>query len=435
MKVLSPVLYSFNAPSGTTDMETVSGEISYSVSVNGSEKYTGNTSYGAEVSVPVSVDASGDYSFAVSCSNANGKSLDTSIDKYIGYAKPATPTNVSASLSNGIITITWSPVTDVVAGQYIDSAGFKYTVTRSDNKVIAESITDTQAIDNLGNITDNIEYTYSVYAINANVSSEASISNVVKYGYPEPPYEQGFNLESDSKDFTIIDANNDGNTWQYFRGRMLIRIYGSSETGMNDWLIAPALRFEDGKAYPFSIDLEGNIGYTEIAEVKFGNTPTAEGMTTSVIEPTELTSETKNYTGYIIPHDTGVKYVGVHAMSSKDCFYIFADNIKIGSPINAGVPAKVTNLTVTPDYNGNKTAQITFELPKLSAHGDIIDNITSIVIRRDDTIINTSSIETGQTSITFVDEVTDDGYHTYTVSAVNEAGEGIPSTATAFIWY
>lgn len=47
--------------------------------------------------------------------------------------------------------------------------------------------------------------------------------------------------------FTIIDVNDDGNTWRWYAGDIFVHSNDGGKLSTDDWLISPALQLEAGK--------------------------------------------------------------------------------------------------------------------------------------------------------------------------------------------
>lgn len=427
----------FDIPTTTSTGETGQGDITWDLSINGTHYTGGTATYGAHVTVPVTMEARGNKMFTVTLTTDAGSSEASETSVFAGTGTPSAPQNAKAVLEEGVVTVTWDAVTGTSDGGYFNASKLRYNVWRIDGdnrRLIGEWINRTYAKDNIGIPTDDINYTYAIEAFYTNdesLKSEESLTNTITIGYPVPPYEQEFNTAAAVDEFTIINANEDPFTWQYFRGRMRIQVTGTTNYPMDDWLITPGYRMEKGKMYPVQVDMEGNIGYDEIFEIKAGRNNTVEAMDLTVVAPTILPNRTETYTGYIIPKQTGAHWLGIHAMSDEHCFYIFADNIRIGAGTSAAVPAAVSGLTATPDYSGASNCTITFTLPTLTAEGNPLSGINSVKIMRDGEIISDGPQQTSE--ITFEDTDIPTGNHTYTVLATNDEGDGIASSVKVFV--
>ena len=163
-------------------------------------------------------------------------------------------------------------------------------------------------------------------------------------------YSNTFLTESDFNTMTVIDANNDNSTWTYNSSGYAQYTYNSSNAA-NDWLITPGITLEAGKTYQFDIEAWArSTTYKERLEVYLGTNNTAAGMTTNVIASTDitLTSHVTLTNNTITVTTTGTYYFGVHAISDKDRWQLYVDNLVITdvTPDPDPYPAP-TNLTVS----------------------------------------------------------------------------------------
>ena len=102
------------------------------------------------------------------------------------------------------------------------------------------------------------------------------------------PYTNKLNSLADFNKMTVVDANNDGTTWQFSDHFNMAAYAFNTENAADDWLISPAFNAKKGAIYKFSFDATNSYP-TERVAASVGNAPTAEGMTTEVIDPTDIT--------------------------------------------------------------------------------------------------------------------------------------------------
>jgi hypothetical protein len=155
----------------------------------------------------------------------------------------------------------------------------------------------------------------------------------------ELPYYNSFDDAASQKHFTIIDANEDGRTWSWYNG-MVRYTYHQTNQG-DDWLISPQIYLQAGKTYIFNILAHAQMAsYPERIEVKVAkvpesdnNAPTAALMAagTEVIAPSDVTT-----TGFVpftndafTVAETGYYYIGVHAISNADSYYLYVDDFEV----------------------------------------------------------------------------------------------------------
>ena len=155
----------------------------------------------------------------------------------------------------------------------------------------------------------------------------------------ELPYVNSFDDAASQKQFTIIDANEDGRTWNWYNG-MARYTYHQTNQG-NDWLISPQIYLQAGKTYIFNILAHAQSStYPERIEVKVAkvpetdnNAPTAALMAAGneVIAPSDVTTAgfvTFTNDAFTVA-ETGYYYIGVHAISDADRYYLYVDDFEV----------------------------------------------------------------------------------------------------------
>ena len=160
------------------------------------------------------------------------------------------------------------------------------------------------------------------------------------------PYVNTFDDAADQKHFKIIDANEDGRTWNWYSG-MARYTYSSTNQG-DDWLVSPAIKLQAGKKYHFSIAAHAQqASYPERIEVKAAQENTAEALaagtevlpSTDVTTPGFVTYENNEFT----VAESGYYYIGVHAISDADKYYLYVDDFVLeAAPITAPYVADFT---------------------------------------------------------------------------------------------
>jgi len=205
----------------------------------------------------------------------------------------------------------------------------------------------------------------------------------------ELPYLNTLTTKDEFGLFTVIDANEDGKTWNFDTSYGTYYIYNGSLDG-DDWLISPAIKLEAGKKYHFALDAK-NSGYPERFEVKLGAEATAEAMTTEVIPATDVTTKdfvTSEADAVTVAED-GYYYFGIHAISDADEFRLIVANFLVEQALEPTAPAAVTDLTVVP-FTQEIGAAISFTAPSTAIDGSALtDNLTKVEIYRDGQVIKT----------------------------------------------
>lgn len=422
----------FTAPTSNYDGSAASGSLTYNVSVNGESYATGTTQYGAEVSVPVTVETPGHYTFSVTVANSVGNSPIAKVSMFVGNGTPA-GTTATLVYENGEMKLTWTPVTETIDGGYMDPAAVTYKVTRFPDDVevyngSATSFTEAIAVPN--NLTT---YYYTVEAQFDGVSGAIATSNSISLGDIVPPYSNDFSSENSIAGFTVIDANEDGDYWRYNEGA--VRIQYNRYNAMDDWFVTPGIKMEAGKMYRVSFSSKAySANYLERIEVKWGDAPTAEAMTGVVLDPTDiLTTDYVEFENYITPTADGVYYIGFHGISDADTYYLYIDDLAISAPMTANAPAEVTSLQGIPSPDGDLTMKIVFDTPTVTMVGEALESLTEVTVSRDGEVVKTFENPGVGVRLVFNDTLEEGGNYNYTVVASNEEGAGKSATIAVFV--
>lgn len=422
------------------DGSAASGKVKVCVLANGEEIATAQADYGSLVSVPVTVPAAGFYNFTVYAENSNGKGPKSRIaDAWIGRDTPVS-TTVSLELVNGKMNVTWLPVTESVNGGFLESSDVSYDVVRyPDGVLVADGIKETSFSETLDEPDTQTAYTYGVTAVYEGLRSAEALSNAVSLGVIMPPYQSDFSSASGFAGFTVIDNNNDGYTWQLSPDHGFAKIRWNSVLDMDDWLITPPVQLKAGESYELSFSAySSSLANTERLEVKWGETPTVEGMTMTAVEPTDiensLTGPEIIISAYLTPEKDGIYYVGVHGISPADKSALWVGDIRISEAMSAYLPGAVTGLEVTPDPNGELKGLLSFSAPTVTMGGHPLDEITSIEVRNShDAVVHTfdNPLPGAELDCTVTEEK--NGDYSYSVICYNGRGAGITATISSHI--
>lgn len=430
---------SFTCPTTTYGGTAASGALTYKIVANKEVVASGQTAYGADVSADVTAAKPGSITYTVFVSNEAGDGAEAKVTAFAGGAYPAAPESVTIAYQENGFNVSWPAVTKNLGGGSLDASKVTYTVTRfPGEKVVAANTSATSLNDPVTVGTDRVEYYYTVITHYDGMASEPTESNKVKLGTTALPYTEPFDNASSLSDFTIIDVNNDKKTWQHSTDEGgTLRIQWNKEMNMDDWAITPQFMLQAGKKYKVSFGVKTK-SFAERIEVKAGNAPTVENMTITVIEPKEYKSSDKftDVEGTFSVPTSGMYYIGLHGCSDKDRYYLYVDNLHIEEALEADVPAKVTDLTVTPAADGSNKAVVAGKAPLTTVGGTTLASISKIEIKRDNVLVHTvSDIAPGAKFSWNDDAIPAAGEHTWEVTAFNDKGSGEAASAKAYIGY
>lgn len=437
----------FKAPTTTFDGTAATGALSYKLLANGVEVATGETAYGEEATVPVDVQTSGHYTFSLTVSNEVGKSPKTTLSLYVGNDIPVA-TAVQASFADGKATVTWAPMTDATNNGFINPDEVTYTVVRYPGEVtVADGISENTFTEELATPEEITLYKYSVQATFRGIKSDISFSDTFHIGLATLPFFEDFEERDNFGLFTVIDVAGNGygeldnkyQTWGWWSTGEACYRNMLNDADADDWLVLPGIRLEAGLAYPISLDARtGNLyNGNGILEVKVGRECTPEAMTTELVPATEVLTDTYDHItleATFIPEEDGVYYIGIHAMDPKTSWCTDVDNISVGEGISTLVPNAVTDFKATPDFNGGKSVEVTFNAPKMNWKNETLSDLSKIELYRGEELLKTFENPSMGAALSYSDNVAEDGVvYTYTARVYNSHGEGVKAETSCFV--
>ncbi|MDE6527978.1 MAG: hypothetical protein K2L78_02895, partial [Muribaculaceae bacterium] len=116
---------SFTAPATTFDGTPAEGSLNYVVEANDITMASGTTAYGRSVDAPIAFSAPGNYTFKVYVSNSVGNGPAAEASMFVGNDLPLAP-ELTATMDDGVVTLSWEPVASSANGGYIDVENLTY---------------------------------------------------------------------------------------------------------------------------------------------------------------------------------------------------------------------------------------------------------------------------------------------------------------------
>lgn len=322
----------FTAPEKTYGGQTLTGDLTYKVLVDGVENMQGSTQAGNATTAEVTT-TQGLHDFAVIVSNAEGDGDKAEIKNiYVGHDTPKQVQNVKLGQGDAAdkLILTWDAATEGMHNGYVDPTEVKYQVRKMPSGEI---------VDNAG----TSPYTYTVtqekaekcfFDVTPYIDNDhkgmPTASNKVMIGKPfEVPYTAGFDTNDEVLLFTTEHIGDGNAYWDWDYDYKFMKIY-SSTSPKNDWLFTPFIAVEEGSIYELSFDIR-TVG-TEKYEVKYGLAPEAAAMTEQLVEDTEVESD-KFATRSIefTANKTAAIYIGFHANTTdvEKGMNLYIDNIRL----------------------------------------------------------------------------------------------------------
>lgn len=320
----------FKLPATLYDGNAATGTVTYDLLLNGVKVASGSGECGSEQKHTITVDKDDKYVVAVVPYNEAGRGGVATANVWVGDDVPAPVTNISLSYTDGAFNISWDAATGLNGG-YVDPSKVTYNLLRFPDLAKLDGVTATSATISMPEPESIISYYYEIVAVYEGHESEPATSPLCTLGAYMPPYSQDFTDEASLNRYTIIDGNNDNETWRYYGNCAVIWV--AEKLDHDDWLILPAVKLEGGTTYKLSFDASVLYGSTETYEVKLGTSPKADAMLTDLIDVTEInnTAYTPQTVDITVP-ETGVYYIGIHALSDKArATAMFIDNIEVST--------------------------------------------------------------------------------------------------------
>lgn len=440
---------SFTLPTTDYDGAPLEGTLSYTAEADDQAFATGTAEPGETVSVSYTApEGRRIYNFAAYASNAQ-KGAAATLRLWIGGDTPCPVTDVVVSRSASdadTYTVAWTAPTATEHGGNL--LGLSYDVVRlPDNVKVASRITETSVTDVVPSSTTRRRYSYKVIPYNGDYAGTHTLSPEFVVGTAALPYLQDFESEEAFAEMTVIDANHDGMTWNWFK------LAGGSKEGtatcntpeytpQDDWLITPGLRLMPGRLYRLSFypTCRYNL-YKQKVAAYLGQGTNASDMKRELVPVTTVTADiydspTRQQIVQTFTVDAeGVYFVGLHAVSDPDTYYLHIDNLLIEEASSDGVPAAVSDLAVTPDPTAAPRATVSFRAPDKTIVGKPLSDISRIDVVRDGQLVHSFVSPAVGSSLEWTDDDAPEGYCTYSVTAFNAEGATDPVSCKQWVGF
>ena len=156
--------------------------------------------------------------------------------------------------------------------------------------------------------------------------------------------------------------------------------------------------------------------------------------TGEILESTDVTAQggTGAIAGglcYMNDWDPALRTLGALLQGAPDyiCVYELGENAPIDAP---GAPDM---FTVTPDAGGALQAELGWMNPTMTVGGTTLTDLDEMRVYRNDVIVHTITDPVIGGVVNWIDNPPAAGFYNYTVVGFNDAGEGVPASAGAYI--
>jgi hypothetical protein len=224
------------------------------------------------------------------------------------------------------------------------------------------------------------------------------------------PYTQDFNTVAAGQalpcGISVQDANADGYGWRAREtvtdntgniavgrggsGNAMVYLYNDLDptVGADDWFYTPSLALRAGQRYRLAFYYRASRpAFPEGLEVKYGNTAMPAGQTNLLFRNTNITSATYAAASNtstpavtdLTPAANGTFYIGFHAISAADQFFLAVDDVTITAVL--GTSAALTRaVSVFP--NPSNTGSFNLEIHNANAKQALGVEITNLLGQR-----------------------------------------------------
>lgn len=247
------------------------------------------------------------------------------------------------------------------------------------------------------------------------------------------PFVDSLNSAISLLSYTTIDANGDGTTWAF---DTLPYITYNSELAADDWFISPAIQFEADKEYVFQVEARSSSArFPEKFEVKLGNAPTVEALTTSLIDTVTVAStsfEVYASDNFSLP-EAGKYYIGIHGVSDPDQYKLILRNLSVQYGIVGVRPDSVTKASFVADAQGGLNAVLSFTAPALDSKKNALEGDVNVILALNGKAIDTIATTAGA-EVIYPISVEEDGAYSVTLTPyVLETKLGAKTTVSTWI--
>lgn len=425
----------FTAPSVTHGGSPLTGQLTYTLKINGTRTSSGTVEPGHTTTVPVTVASPGSYSISVTTANSAGESTPSRTGLFIGPDTPLPLNGATLTDADGRFTLTWDAA-ESANGGWLNPEALGYRIIRYPEAItVAENHKTTTFSEPRPVPATRTRYYYTVEPVLGTFSPGATTSNTIITGNYSAPCTIDFDHRNDTDDFTLIDGNNDGKTWVWADGQMHSSI--CLDGPVNDYLVLPPVYLRSGNSYRITFEAKATRSplqiYPERVALYAGASPQLTALTNRIIPPTDIvTDEYQPVSGDYSPAADGPVYFAIQACSDADKYYLWIDKFSISAPVASQVPAPVSGLEATAGADGALEATISFTLPATDMTGATLNAISGVEIYRGDTLLETISGTPGETK-SYTDRNAPNGLQTYSVAVTTAGGRSLKESVEIYV--
>ena len=429
----------FTVPTTTyTSGAALSGDLTAIIDVDGNKDYLDVTA-GMEAVMDLPL-GEGAHIIEISIANEAVTGPMRRLNAFVGQDVPSCVQNLAINADDGAnVVLTWEVPIATVNGGPVDDANLNYRIVRYPDMVtVADNLKELTFTEPLPEVRNR--YYYIVTAKNGDMVGESSASDFVSAGnHYVVPFVETFDTQADFDAWTVIDANNDQQTWVFSKpsgnNSGHAYLYGNgvtdSETGYtatnnDDYLVSLPMELKAGNDYRVSFKSYDQWAYFESTRILL-----TDGDGTATTGNEQLIAEVrvepnKSYSFIFHVEADGMYRLMFHNNTVGNSVNEQIDDIALEVYANFEGPDAVTNLVAEAGAEGALENTISFNAPTLTYKQETLTEISRIDIYKDGATWAIYSFEAPNPgeALSWTDMSVTNGMHSYRVVAFNAAGQG-----------
>lgn len=426
----------FTMPTQSFGGTALSGDVRYYLAT-GADTLTGTAAPGAAVTLHPTV-AGGMTTLTAWAANATGEGPKDRVQMWIGPDQPNNVSGVTLAIADSVnATLSWTePGSTGRHAGYVDTQALTYDITRyPDGATVATGVKGNTYTGLTGWTGTLTPFWYTVTANYSGQKASPVESNCVTVGDQIiPPYRQVWEHANQFKTWTVLNYDSDDFAWAYNASTRTIDFNVTQTKQSNDYLLSPPIKMQAGTAYRIRLNYSA-VGANKEIQVTLGTSAMPAFFTDTLLARSTLPLSNSRLMDVIyIPKTDGRYRVAVRSYGGASGTLRLGE-FDVDEVGNQHAPAASANLTATPTYKGRQgSVGLSFTLPVNDLTGNALSQITSVEIARNGAVAATLGAANPGATLQWTDTAPADGQdNTYTVTAINSAGRGLPASVKQYV--
>lgn len=419
---------SFTMPVKSVSGSALSGNIDYSVVVNNKTVADGKAAAGAKVTCPLDL-TEGVTKIVVVVRNDAGYGRPYKETRYVGYDAPCAVGSPKAEMiSDSKVKISWNAPEEGFNGGFFDPTVLSYKLVRMPGGSVVSSGLKKTSIELSLPTKEYAAYRYDIIPKSHGYEGPLASTNYVAVG---PAATVPATMPASLK--FVADNQSGLQGWKYDeKGDSLYVTAGKFDK--KDIAVSPYVLLDGNYSYKVSLDLKNSGNSVATMSVKAGKTLSAAGMTIPALSSLNAKPGVSgSYETYIYTGESGKYHFGVSVADGLSEGWLCLNGVTVERGPVRTAPAMVSALTVKPGQNGADEAVVTFTTPRTDISGSPLSSLTAVYVYRNGERVGQIDNPATGAELSFTDRGVATGFNVYSVAAVNNSGEGVPTMLEAYV--